>query len=1077
MHKNDLKTNTFVFILLIFTFLSSTIYAEECKFKNQIEEYESNPHGLSGWFNSQLEKAEKDKSQSLEGICYYYIGKVYYECSLKNDNAPKKELLLQSAIENLKWAANTLGKKDQEKYRLCHRYLIKALCLTNKPDHAEIRKYFKRVPQFKPFEEPIVVNTIQQATGQVPNHHLESSKNTSDPLKKHHLLIKAEANSSIPDLQKIYESIQVQGVPEKIQDTDRQLILSAIDKQIKPYLTRFTANDEPPEYVIELYRQLNTQSSDNYSNLDDVRTFRQNYQTIRDRLEQHTSQNIIEDITSIVRALDQYSNTMQDIQPFLNAYRLWHRTLQDMQILPEGAINKCSRTKELLNDLNTVRQTFSFAKTPQELTCRNRMACLVNQHPPQDILPTFDDHQREQRQQTCEAWISSYSDAINTCGTAYLIEDLRTFLNEVRLLHNALESYYSNNSTRSLESIHTSTHYDQIRKISANYLARHYYTIVVNDLQRGPVGGDALRTLGDISGTLDLYNRYSAYMKRTGIMNINQQHQLLTNFFSNISSNFTNAEKNIRLINDKLRTIWNIQEMLISNRAYTQRPTQQAAQRPTKPPSQRQMQSIVQYPAQQPAQRQELQSDQRQDSVTHKARKAFDNFEYFVAWKQYKQVYSDIVPSRLDDLVRQNEGVYINETENIWSVIHLEDKIRLKILSIIIKLVNSQNIPDSKFDDLVSNRTTGYYEDYSFHLAESGHSQVEKSSDRDFITALYFFMKNSDNYNNYSYEMIRLFLAAYQALGQGLSQFNLPTAKRIRNKYKRLEYWIIKVWNEHDRSWKELVRSRYYRIYPAIFDTLILSNDNMNTIKKIAVEANAQLLSDSPKPTEKAFKLFEKFADDYELKGISSINCNLMRSNYHSRIQGTENSICVENYIQLIKSEYKELFYYRFFLAWAKIRKAQDRIDDWIENLAIAYSQASPENEKQIVKESLAEAKKKYFDQNISLHPRLKSRIRRHGLYDYWNKIPPHDSNSTDTIQFETPKEARRIAKQFQLGTKEKCQANRKMIIKFINQLSIQYRDTDNEQYRKIYNSFIPRCRCFNAEDMASFDVRFMSLD
>ena len=34
-----------------------------------------------------------------------------------------------------------------------------------------------------------------------------------------------------------------------------------------------------------------------------------------------------------------------------------------------------------------------------------------------------------------------------------------------------------------------------------------------------------------------------------------------------------------------------------------------------------------------------------------------------------------------------------------------------------------------------------------------------------------------------------------------------------------------------------------------------------------------------------------------------------------------------------------------------------------------------------------------------------------------------------------------------------------------------------HEQYRKIYNSFIPRCRCFNAEDMASFDVRFMSLD
>ena len=921
MQKNKLKLNIIFFTLFILTLVSTNIYSADCQFKVQIEHYNSDPTGLLKWVNSQLEKAKTDQSQSLDSICYFHIGKIYYKCSLKENMNSKKEFLLQNAIESLEWAANNIGSRNQDTYRLCHRHLIQALCHTSKNDYAKIRKYIYRVPHLKPFKNPIVIDTIRKAMAQASyknaspvttNDHLkllidyscdkynvitrqtdpgtlirmakswtgidaschliigytlfQFSLNENDPELKNRILnytkkylkqasmglrrssngyrlcnqlfVNAEANSDNPDLKIIYKLSQEPHVRVEEKDTTR--IISIIENQVKPYITKFTQMDFPPDYIIDLYRQLIPQPTEFYITLTNIRSFKQHYQTLQERLKQHTSQNIMHDIAEIIREMEQFRYMMSDIQPFFTAYRIWFDSLQAMQDLPNGAINRCSHTKELLKKFEIVRQTLPFAQTPQELNCLNKMACLAYLHNPEDIMPIYDDPQRLKKKQQCEDWILSYNATVNKCGKSDLIEDRRPSLNALKKLHDALDSYYAKNKTQQLESIHSNTEYDQIKRITGEYIAHHYYSIVFKELHSGPIKNKPLRTLNNIGETLNLYSRYSDYMRSKGKININQQHKSLTNFFSNISSDLTTAQETLQYITEGLQTVWNIQDVLNKYKselatkyipgvtAYEPKTVNEQIKAvpqsyiPAAEPLHISTETPEQFTAPEAASR-----NVPPHKTIQKARNAFDKFEYFESWEYYQREYSGIVPDRLEDLVRQDETIYVTSTENVWRSIQNKDKTRLKLLSMIIKLVNSPNTPDSQFNEFAVKRTTGYSPDYSFHLAELGHTTHEKSSDRDFIFALYY-MNNAKPQNQHSYEMIRHFLASYQALEQGMSIFNLSTQQRINKKRQRLEYWIKKVWNQQGHSFKDYARTQYYRYYPAIFDTLIRNIDNCN---------------------------------------------------------------------------------------------------------------------------------------------------------------------------------------------------------------------------------------------------------
>jgi len=932
---------------------------------------------------------------------------------------------------------------------------------------------------------------IKNSSLEYAKKYLLQAKNSLRPSRSeykecHNFLITIEANSPNPDLQSIYESIQVRGVIENIQDTDRQLIGNAINSQIEPYTTSFAETSYPPEHITKIYQQL---EPENYKNLKAIRAFKQNYQTIRNRLQQHTSQNILQDIADIIQALDQYDHKMPDIVPLIATYRLWLRSLQAMSTLPQGARQICSRTNELKANLETVRQTLSFAQTPQELNCRNQMACLVNLHSTQNILPVYNDPNRLQKKERCVAWISSYTFTINTCGIDYLIEDRRPFLNEVKALHDALDAYNTNN-TRLLESIHTSTQNNEIKRISGQYLAHHYYTIVFDELQSGPINGDALGTLRNIGDTLNLYNRYSDYISSSGRLNINQQHRLLTNFFSNIFSNFDTAQGNVHYIDDRLKTVWNVQAVPTR----VQRPIQQPPQRPVQQPPQRPVQQPPQRPVQQPPQRPVQQPPQRPaqqpaDDLFQRARNAFDNSEYFTAWDYYGQAYQDIVPDRLENLVSQDETVLVNTPSNVWRTIAAEDKTRLKILSIIIKLINSRISPITEFRNLVTNRTTDYSPDYSFHLFERIHSVNEKTSDENFINALYY-KKNANAQNQYSFKMIRSFLAAYQALEQGSSEFNIPTQQRVIKKKKRLEYWILKVWNEQDISWKAYARSQYYRFYPSIFDTLIRNNDNHNSSNSSADDPIVQNPdTGNATPIGDIFELFVEFAAICDSQGTNAITCEQMRVGYHTEIIGTDTDNCIEQYIRLIRTEYEHRFFSRFYFAWAKIRKGQNNPIDWVDNLALAYSRADT-TLRENIKQSLVHAKRRLRNQRLNQEDlnrlqRARDKLQRYGLLEYWNNIPqssttqreqPSQNSQTHSQsinpEFNTLAEANRFLEQIRQNIIQ-CSNNRHSITTFINRLISRYAETYNRQFFIIYNRLKPHCRCISSSIMGGYDESF----
>ena len=398
--------------------------------------------------------------------------------------------------------------------------------------------------------------------------YLEFAKDNLSPYRNEYyecnaLLIKVEVNSTEPNLQNIYSSIQVRGVRERIEYEYKFLILKEIQKHWKPFITYFLEMKLPHEYTIDLYHQLSNEKDHFIQRVEQVRTFKNSYESILSRLKINAKQNLIVDIENVLDLLKE-NQTMQGVQKYYDAFSKWHKLLVTIQQqkFPSRALERCRLYNHLNDQLESVRQTLPFVSDPENFKCDTEVACLANKYEVKLLMPEYNDSQLLNKKKACQEWINSYTKTLDQCNSSFTIEDKRPLLNEIIKVHNAIDNYQKKKSINALNSIHVATMNTSIKNLTGLYLANHYYQIIWSELENGPLNYNPFETLSNIGRTLDIYNRYSPFDIQEGKVDLNQQYSLLSRFFSNISSNLFVSNDVTDYMHKNFKQAWSVQRIL-----------------------------------------------------------------------------------------------------------------------------------------------------------------------------------------------------------------------------------------------------------------------------------------------------------------------------------------------------------------------------------------------------------------------------------------------------------------------------------------------------------------------------------
>jgi len=896
------------------------------------------------------------------------------------------------------------------------------------------------------------------------------SKSGNDYIRCNELLIQAEIKTNPPNLQNIYDYLQVRDV--RIEEHDKNFVLGIISTELNPYLTDFSQSTPPGHQVIDLYCQLSGQRQ--HRLFLNVQSFRTNYQVIQRRLKVNPGPNTLQDIQEIISLLRQCNRTMRNITQYITAYTNWSNALQSYNTPPRPN-QACRHYNSLIDQFDTVRrQRLPFVNDPSGLECFKNLACLAISYEStriNNIRPIYNEPNLSDKRNLCKAWIDAYTATTTSCPGTTVYDDQRPLLNKMMQLYDAIEVYQTNRSLRALKALHQNSSYEEsIRSVACEYLANHYYNIVNNELNSGIPAGPGLtplQLLDNIGATVNLYNRYAYCTRQRGRRNISQQHSLLRDFYDAIQArNYRDAYNQSRYIDDPLVASWNVNQAISQLQPEPRQPEpRQPEPRQPEPrqPEPRQPEPRQPEPRQpEPRQPEPRQPEPRQhvlDEDTRLAREAFDSYEYFESWDKYNLVYPSFVPNSLNNFVEENESTLRHGS--IWTNILSADRIRLKILSFIIKLITDHD-PANFFNTHIKNRSTGYPLEYSIHLAERNHTFNEKSSDIYFFNAL-FYMKNANRGNQPVNEIIQQLLAAHNALTQAYGRFEAGVNQRLNMKKARIEYWLQKIWGPLDNNTKSSIRAQNEIMYGSIFRSLV---DLPNVVRNAARRPQRDIvISDEDKLTT-----FESFATICERERRANYyDCDQLRTTFDNSIRGNTTDQCVSNYvnqIELLRLS-SPAFFYRFYFALSKIRKSQNRYDDWIENLALAFSRTSPGPQQDNIFEKLDEAKRLCSNRGHILNPETEARLRQYNLIERWTTI--------QTNQFNTPEQAGRIASNYREYNLDQCNANKRRISIFVNTLIARLGEPGNEEYLEILNNNIQHF-CFTPEEITNFYDRIQSL-
>jgi len=427
----------------------------------------------------------------------------------------------------------------------------------------KIKKSIQRPKKQRPIQRPKQIPKRPSQNYLTHNNQIPKQEKKTynlDELKNNELLLSVEANALTPNIKKIYSSINIPGL--RISQVDIDAIVKAIENNhLLPYITNFTAQDNIPLYVFKVYQKFTTKQTylQAYRRTQHIK---QNYKDIQQRLQNNTTNNKIDDIQRMINLL-KTNKQMRGIQPYLEAYSSWLLSINLLQEIPENAYEQCRLYKRVIKFLNVASRKIPFIDIPKNLNCTKDLACLVNKFQIETVFPEYKDTAQHliEKQERCILWIESYYYLSRRCQPYSIIEDYRPFLFELLDLFDALEHFHASiSSLNPLRTLHDKTRYDMVKKFTGSCLAKHYYKVVLRELKAGPMNNNELGTLKNIGTTLNLYHLYSNNRNQQEIINITEQHQLLSFFFLNISSNYYVAKKSMKLIDNSLKKAWKVQE-------------------------------------------------------------------------------------------------------------------------------------------------------------------------------------------------------------------------------------------------------------------------------------------------------------------------------------------------------------------------------------------------------------------------------------------------------------------------------------------------------------------------------------
>jgi len=877
------------------------------------------------------------------------------------------------------------------------------------------------------------------------------------------LLIQIECYAKTPDVDKIisYTKRLPPSEPLDIQ-INRAHITDVINKRLISYNTDFLSNEYLAEYQTLIQAlKINNEHSRRLLKTSELK---QNYQKQYKTFLKNPNESAVKNILYLLNQM----KYMDNIEPYLEAYRDMQHYYSRTNDNYEDAESQCENYKQAIKQLKHARNILGHIPDSKNAECGQKLACLSAncKSEIEKLFPTMNQPVEQFKKHECKMRLDAYQSLRQECPKVKVMDDQQAVLIELMQVYYAIDDYQKRNDISEFESVYRQTKNPKLQMYTGNYLATHYYETVSNQLKKGPMNEDALTVLKNIGSKMDSYNRYASYMQSSGKYNVFQQYRLLTRFFENISLDYDAALNDSENIDDALKQSWNIQAIIEKYKQQPKHSKKQLLDSTTISDNQ----TLGHY----------------FDDKALLARKSFDSFEYFDAWEHYKQVYPQLVPNRLKDLVEQDESIHI--TKYVWNIVNAEDRIPLKILSLIIKMVTKVNDP-SIFFDLVSKRNTGYPPEYSFHFAEGNHTLHEKSSDRFFFSGLCYYQQHHSVLNKHlSFEMLGSFLSAYNALGQVFGSFDHKTNQRINMKQNRCAYWLKKVWNKSDDFWRIAARNRYEQPFGPIFRILLLDkhSQHQQATNQTTIPSNVtvQTIKSTSSSDEQRLNQFEEYARMCEkFERPDFYTCSQLKSEFDSRIRGHSTGKCINSFIDLNRDLRKKSteFYSRFYFAWAKIRKSQQRIDDWVENLALAYSSAFSDHQRKKIIAELAEARNECNQTGYKLNSGTLEKLQNYNLISRWHM---NESQSTKEFsiskraanEFSNPEQASRIANRLQQYSEKECHLHKIEILFFINMLFDKYRSTRDNSYLSIYYRLLPGCDCLSQEERVNFDERFQSI-
>ena len=750
------------------------------------------------------------------------------------------------------------------------------------------------------------------------------------------------------------------------QNDIHQLVTQKIDRYLS-YYNKADVNEEPPQSIIEFIKKLNINTAQ--TKKFKIKQKKKEYEKLHSlyiaNLLKIQKEPVYDDIKTQVRLLKEMEEyrSVFPVPDTLNGFERWMQYFEIVMDVSGNAAEQCMKLNTAEMYFNEVKQQFSYAKETQDIECRISLACLSReiQVEKDKLLPKPKDTNYSKKFDRCNLLFNEYTSVLKHCPKKFIIEDNRPFLKKVLAYYKAFDQLKNKGQISDLVIEFSKSDEPELKESAGYHIADYYHQKAAQQLLKGPGNKEPLVVLRHIRSMISKYQPFSGYREKSkDELNVIIQHQRLTKFFSNVDANTKNNQLKIH---PSLKQIWQVKKYINEQIAIQ---------------AQRNREYLVSSTTSKKTAFNTASSFESTDSnkALNNAIRSFNTFEYLDAWNSYQMAYPNIVPDRIDDLINQNESLLSHTPNNVWNLINQAHKCRLKLLTYIIKMKN-EDVSNAYFANVFAQKRN-YDENISWHFAEQNHSIAEKNSDMNFFKGFAYIL----NQNNIAEKKAFIyFLRAWLTLDNSKNHFNKKAYKRISNKINRIKYWLKKIWNQYDHSIKNELKIKYYKDHKKIFDNDLL-------VKRIRL-TQAIIQTNHPEPLY-AFARFANYLNDYPEKGI---NCNMLRT-YCSNIEGDKVDDCLDSF-KTIASRYKDdpdnelqkdelnKRIYIFYFALAQIRKYQNKINDWVENLVFSYNRAN-DDQKELICKECCKAKNRCLKTRCKLTKKVRHKLERCKLYNYW---------------------------------------------------------------------------------------------